>query len=99
MFMGRKPGKPPINRENAVRKPTTRVISPTFVAAFADGEITRMTTFQLGKTLNFVRGVRLACAAYESRMKKAPPPIVEAHYEREGEVLESYERKQLDAVP
>jgi hypothetical protein len=24
MFMGRKPGKPPINRENAVRKPTTR---------------------------------------------------------------------------
>jgi hypothetical protein len=43
--------------------------------------------------------VRLARAAYESRTKKAPPPIVEAHYEREDEVLESYEREQLDAVP
>ena len=97
--MGRKPGKPPINRENAVRKPTTRVISPTFVAAFADGEITRMTTFQSGKTLNLGRGVRLARAAYESRTKQMPPPIIEAHYERDGAVLESYERKQLDAVP
>ena len=97
--MGRKPGKPPINRENAVRKPTTRVISPTFVAAFADGEITRMTTFQSGKTLNLGRGVRLARAAHESRTKQMPPPIIEAHYERDGAVLESYEREQLDAVP
>ena len=73
--------------------------SPTFVAIFADNETTRMTVFQSGKTLNLVRGVRLARAAYESRTKKAPPPIVEAHYEREDEVLESYEREQLDAVP
>jgi hypothetical protein len=73
--------------------------SPTFVATFADGEVTRMTTFQSGKTLNLSRGVRLARAAYESRAKQTPPPIVEAHYERDGEVLESYERKQLDVVP
>jgi hypothetical protein len=32
-------------------------------------------------------------------MKKEPPPIVRAHYERDGEILESYEREQLDAVP
>ena len=57
--------------------------SPIFVCTFADGEVTRMTTFQSGETLNLGRGVRLACAAYESRTKKAPPPIVEAHYERE----------------
>jgi hypothetical protein len=59
--------------------------SPTFVATFADDEVTRMTTFQSGKTLNFVRGVRLARVAYASRMKRKPSPIVEAHYEREGQ--------------
>jgi hypothetical protein len=74
-------------------------ISPTFVATFADGEVTRMTTFQSGKTLSLGRGVRLARAAYESRTKRAAPPIVGAHYERDGEVLESYEREQLDTVP
>jgi len=73
--------------------------SPTFVANFADGEVARMTAFQSDKTLNLGRGVRLARAAYESRTKKTPPPIVEAHYERNGEVLESYEREQLDTVP
>ena len=52
--------------------------SPAFVAVFADGETTRMTVFQAGKTLNLSRGVRLARAAYESRTKKTPPPIVEA---------------------
>jgi len=71
--------------------------SPTFVATFADGEVTRMTTFQpAGKTLNLGRGVRLARAAYDSRMKKKSPPIVRAHYERDGETLASYEREQLD---
>ena len=73
--------------------------SPTFVAIFADNETTRMTVFQFGKTLKLARGVRLARAAYESRTKKTPPPIVEARYERDGEILESYEREQLDAVP
>ena len=73
--------------------------SPAFVAVFADGETTRMTVFQAGKTLNLGGGVRLARAAYESRTKQTPPPIVEARYERDGEVLESYEREQLDAVP
>lgn len=70
--------------------------SPTFVATFADGEVTRMTTFQSGKTLDLGRGVRLARAAYDSRMKKKSPPIVRAHYERDGETLASYEREQLD---
>jgi hypothetical protein len=72
--------------------------SPTFVAIFADGEVTRMTTFQPDKDLNLARGARLACAAYESRKKKTPPPLVRAHYERDGEVLESYGREQLDSL-
>ena len=73
--------------------------SPTFVATFADGEVTRMTTFQSDKKLNLVRGARLARAAYESRTRRKSPPILEAHYERDGEVLEGYGREQLDAVP
>jgi len=72
--------------------------SPTFVATFADGETTRMTTYQAGKRLDLKRGVRLACAAYESRTKQKSPPIAEAHYERDGEILESYGREQLDAL-
>jgi hypothetical protein len=70
--------------------------SPTFVATFADDEVTRMSVFTLREKLDMARGVRLARAAYESRMKQAAPPIIEAHYERNGEVLKSYERKQLD---
>jgi hypothetical protein len=32
-------------------------------------------------------------------MKRAAPPIVEARFERNGEILEHYTREQLDAVP
>jgi hypothetical protein len=72
--------------------------SPTFIAVFADGETTRMTTFQKTKALDLGRGVRLARAAYESRTGQKSPLIVEARYERDGEVLESYGREQLDAL-
>jgi hypothetical protein len=65
------------------------------LCVFEDDEITRLTTYQHGKTLDLGRGVRLAQAAYESRMKKTPPPIVKAHYERDGEILKSYEQEQL----
>ena len=73
--------------------------SPTFVATFADGEVTRMTVFTSCAKLDMARGVRLARAAYESRMKRAAPPIVQAHYERNDEVVEHYTREQLDSVP
>ena len=73
--------------------------SPTFVAVFEDGEVTRMTTFQETKGLDLGRGARLARAAYASRTKKAPPPIVEARYEHGSDVLESYRREQSEAVP
>jgi hypothetical protein len=72
--------------------------SPTFVATFEDGEVTRLTSYQDSKTLDLGRGARLARAAYESRMKKVPPPIIKAHYERDGEILKDYEREQLDAL-
>jgi hypothetical protein len=72
--------------------------SATFVAVFEDGEITRMTAFQKTKALDLDRGVRLARAAYESRTKQRSPPIIEAYYERNGEVLESYEHGRLAAA-
>jgi hypothetical protein len=73
--------------------------SPAFVAKFADGEVTRMTTHQDKSRLSLTRGVCLARAAYESRTKRAPPAIVEAHYERDGEVLERYDAEELGVVP
>ena len=72
--------------------------SPVFTAIFVDGETTRMTVFQSREKLDLGRGVRLARAAYESRMRKDAPPIVAAHYERDGEILEHYGREQLDAL-
>lgn len=75
-------------------------MSAVFVATFADHEVTRMTVFASSrKNLDMARGMRLARAAYESRMKQAASPIVEAYFERNGEILEHYSREQLDAVP
>jgi hypothetical protein len=47
--------------------------SPTFIARFADGEVTRMTTYHDDerKALDVERGVRLARWAYVSRKKWA----------------------------
>jgi len=57
-----------------------------------------MTVFQSGKKLDLARGVRLARAAYESRVKTPPPLIVEAHYERNGNVLERYDAEALRKI-
>jgi hypothetical protein len=75
-------------------------MSAVFVATFANREVTRMTVFTSSREkLDMARGVRLARAAYESRMKQAAPPIIQAHYERNDEVVEHYTREQLDGVP
>jgi hypothetical protein len=87
-----------MSEETSKRASTTSGTSPVFVANFADRDTTRMTVFQSREKLDLGRGVRLARTAYESRMKKAPPPIVEARYEREGEVLERYGREQLEGA-
>ena len=46
--------------------------SPTFVATFADGEVTRMTVFGTPDDVDVERAKRLARYAYESRTKKTP---------------------------
>jgi hypothetical protein len=77
-------------------------VGPTFVAKFADGVVTRMSTFTSLEKLDWDRGVRLSQAAYESRWRMrervhlahytaliapAPPAIVSAHFEQDGKVL------------
>jgi hypothetical protein len=71
--------------------------SPVFVATFADGEITRMSVRQGGrKTPDLARGVRLAQAAYVSRMKREPPTITEGQFvDVSGDVLAEYDAAQI----
>ena len=78
-----------------VTKPKPKVkdrVGPTFVATFSDGQVTRMSTFTSLTSLDRGRGIRLSLAAYESRMKQAAPPIIEAHFEQDGVVLERYQQ-------
>ena len=77
--------------------------SPTFVAKFRDGTVTRMTTHCAPDNLDVLRGIILSRAAYQSRMKgKRPPPIVEACFQMsEGGVLCEYDAeaiKQIDGA-
>jgi hypothetical protein len=54
--------------------------SPTFVAKFADGVVTRMTCYPKDAPLDVERGIKLSRAAYESRTKKSPPLIIEGRF-------------------
>ena len=75
-------------------------VGPTFVAEFADGEVTRMSTYTSLTRLDWDRGERLAQAAYRSRWRRrqriytpypivepVPPAITTAWFEQNGVVL------------
>ena len=70
--------------------------SPTFVATFADGEVTRMTVFGTPDDVDVERAKRLARYAYESRTKKTPPAFLKAHFEQAGVVFRAYSAVELD---
>jgi hypothetical protein len=70
--------------------------SPTFVATFADGEVTRMTVFTAPDDLDVERGKKLARYAYESRTKKTPPAFLKAHFEQAGKVFKVYSAVELE---
>jgi hypothetical protein len=73
-------------------------IPPTFVCKFSDGETTRMST-HCPKGLDLARGIVLSRAAYESRKKKEPPEIIEAHFETfDGALLETYSADEISNV-
>jgi hypothetical protein len=72
--------------------------SPTFVATFADGVTTRMTTWHDPdrKTLDLARGIKLSNHAYSVRTDREAPAIVSARFEdAAGAVLAEYDAKQL----
>jgi hypothetical protein len=71
--------------------------SPTFVAEFADGVVTRMTTHTPLDKLDVGRGVRLARHAYQQRTGQAPPGLQRARFQnKDGVVLESYSAIELE---
>jgi hypothetical protein len=86
--------------------------SPTFCAYFADSEKVRMSVWHAPdrKSFDLRRGVKLARAAYETRVHNrecrigfdgppvAVPAITEAHYEDDGAVLEQYDAAQLAEI-
>src|SRR6266702_7313405 len=72
-------------------------VGPTFVAHFADGQMTRMSTFTSLEKLDVERGIKLSHAAYETRRRlkqtgtnAVVPPIVSAHFEQDDKVLATY---------
>ena len=71
--------------------------SPTFVARFSDGVVTRMTCHCTPGNLDLRRGIVLARLAYRSRTKgKEPPPITEARFqELDGKILREYDEKAI----
>ena len=85
-------------------KPGKDRVGPTCVAIFADGEVTRMSTYTSLTRLDWERGLRLSQAAYESRWRtrvrvhgvpplSALPPIVSAYFEQDGVVLAQRNRE------
>ena len=64
-------------------------VGPTFVAKFADGTVTRMSTFTSLDKLDWDRGERLSIAAYQSRWRtnNVPPAILSERFEQDGVVL------------
>ena len=75
-------------RKSKIFKRGKTRVGPTFQATFADGEVTRMTTYCAVENLDWRRGENLSRAAYMSRHKDRPvPPIVAAKFEQDGKVL------------
>jgi hypothetical protein len=80
--------------------------NPTFVARFADDEITRMTVYCEPGKLDVGRGARLAQHAYRSRMRREPPAIIAANFEHtdgrrksvEAEALKTAQTKDITAA-
>jgi hypothetical protein len=83
-------------KASKIPRPKKRV-GPTCVAKFADGVVTRMTTYSSLTKLDWDRGVRLSETAWRSRwrtqhriytpypiVEPVPPAIVAMHFEQDG---------------
>jgi hypothetical protein len=104
-FVPQQPRKLGANkRSNKMKPKEPDQSSPkwTFIALFADGIATRMTTFCADGKFDLERGVALARAAYNSRTGNgASPTIVAAKYVEPGyndTVLKKYSAEELKGV-
>jgi hypothetical protein len=88
------------NRAGLYFRGGNAMTSPTFVAKFNDGTVTRMTTHCAPDNLDVLRGIILSRAAYQSRMKgKGPPPIVGAYFQTlGGDVLCEYDAEAIKEI-
>lgn len=92
-----------MNKQRDGANPVQKMSSPTFVATFVDGTITRMTTY-CADGLDLGRGVRLSQAAYQSRRKQQPPAMAAGRFEmppagdRAAVVLRTYTPDELAAA-
>jgi hypothetical protein len=79
------------------QKSDSNRVSPTFVAQFSDGVVTKMTCHCAQGNLDVRRGIVISRIAYESRTKgKEPPPIVEARFQTpDGKILCEYDNKAI----
>jgi hypothetical protein len=69
--------------------------SPTCVVEFADGVITRMSTWSPVGKPDVKRGIKLACHVYRGRTGREPPAIKNMHFET-GVRFESVSANDLD---
>jgi hypothetical protein len=87
----------PVTRKQKVKPPQ----SPTFIAQFVDGQVTRMTTHCENGELDLEHGIAVACAAYKSRTGKSPPLVAAAKFVEPGytdTVLQEYDAEALEAL-
>jgi hypothetical protein len=66
-------------------------VGPTFVAKFADGTVTRMSTYTTMENPDVARGIRLSMAAYESRHRHslaAIPVILECYFTQDDKRID-----------
>ncbi len=76
--------------------------SPVFRAKFSDGTKVRMSVYTLLNPLDIKRAVAVSRAAYSSRlhipMSAITATIVEAHFEKDGKILQRYGTEELGKV-
>jgi hypothetical protein len=90
-------------RKAAPATPAPKSVQPSdslvFAAEWSDGTRTRMSIYSTLNNLDFARGVTVSRAAYSSR-RRVPitdiaATIVQAHFEKDGVMLQSYAAREL----
>jgi transcriptional regulator with XRE-family HTH domain len=85
-------GQPRTKRAAKSKTSKHKNVGPTFVAEFADGEVTRMSTYTSLEKLDWDRGIRLSQAAYQSRRANARERPQRIHYHTRREIEDALDQ-------